>query len=227
MTTIGCIGSGRVGATVARLAVDAGHDVVLSNSRGPQTLAELVAELGPRARASTPAEAAAAGDIVVVAVPFAVYRSVPVAPLAGTVVIDACNYYPQRDGWDPELQSGASTSSELLQRHLPEARVVKVFNNIYFRHLGELPRPSGAVDRSALAIAGDDEGARAAVTAFLDAIGYDTVDVGPLAEGWRFQPGTPAFATLYGDGPVWQTAASRPVSVDELTSLLAAAGRRP
>src|SRR5690348_18323058 len=98
MTTIGLIGSGHIGSTVARLAVAAGHDVVLSNSRGPETLADLVADLGPRARAATPAEAAAAGDVVVVSVPLKAYREVPVEPLRGKVVIDTNNYYPQRDG---------------------------------------------------------------------------------------------------------------------------------
>src|SRR5690554_973058 len=96
--TIGFIGAGNIGSQLARLANAAGHDVVLSNSRGPETLRALVAELGPRARAATPEEAARAGDIVVVSVPLKAYRSVPVAPLAGKIVIDTNNYYPQRDG---------------------------------------------------------------------------------------------------------------------------------
>jgi len=225
MTTIGLIGSGHIGGTVARLAVATGYDVVLSNSRGPETLTELVAELGPRARAGTPAEAAAAGDLVVVTIPLRAYRSVPVEPLAGRIVIDTNNYYPERDGRFPELDEGSTTSSELLQRHLPTARVVKGFNNIFFRHLGELARPSGAADRTALPIAGDEAQAKAAVTEFFDAIGYDTVDAGPLAEGWRFQPGTPAYGTPYGDGPDFFEAKGRPLGVDELTRLLAAARR--
>ncbi|HEV7212504.1 MAG TPA: NADPH-dependent F420 reductase [Blastococcus sp.] len=197
MTTIGLIGSGHIGGTVARLAVGAGHDVVLSNSRGPETLADLVAELGPHARAATPAEAAAAGDIVVVTVPLKAYREVPVEPLRGKVVIDTNNYYPQRDGQMAELDDGSTTSSELLQAHLPESRVVKAFNNIYFGHLGSLQRPAGDPDRSALAIAGDDRAAKQTVTDFLDSIGYDTYDVGPLAEGRRFQPDTPAYGQPY------------------------------
>ena len=198
MTTIGFIGSGNIGGTVARLAVAAGLDVVLSNSRGPDTLQGLVAELGPRARAATPSEAAAAGDIVVVTVPLKAYRAVPVEPLAGKVVIDTNNYYPERDGRIPELDDESTTTAELLQAHLGTARVVKGFNNIYFKHLASLPRPSGAPDRTALAIAGDDEAAKASVTSFLDAIGYDTVDLGPLAEGWRTQRDTAAYAGLYG-----------------------------
>lgn len=195
--TIGLIGSGHIGGTVARLAVAAGYDVVLSNSRGPETLAELVKELGPRARAATPDEAAAAGDLVVVTVPLRAYKSVPVEPLAGKVVIDTNNYYPGRDGTIPELEDGSATVSGLLQQHLGTARVVKGFNNIYFKHLLSLARPSGAADRSALPIAGDDAAAKATVTAFLDSIGYDAVDAGGLAESWRFERDMPAYGVPY------------------------------
>ncbi|MCD5352533.1 NAD(P)-binding domain-containing protein, partial [Kineosporia mesophila] len=121
MTTIGFIGSGNIGSTVARLALAAGHDVVLSNSRGPETLADLVADLGPNARAATAEEAAQAGDIVVVTVPLKNYRQVPVAPLAGKVVIDTNNYYPDRDGRITELDDESTTTSELLQAHLPQS----------------------------------------------------------------------------------------------------------
>jgi 8-hydroxy-5-deazaflavin:NADPH oxidoreductase len=197
MTTIGLVGSGHIGSTVARLAVDAGHDVVLSNSRGPETLTDLVEQLGPRARAATATEAATAGDIVVVTIPLKAYRDVPVAPLSGKVVIDTNNYYPQRDGHIAELDDHSTTSSELLQAHLPESRVVKAFNNIHFGHLGSLSRPAGHAERSALAIAGNDETAKQTVTAFLDSIGYDAYDVGPLAEGWRYQPDTPAYGQPY------------------------------
>lgn len=197
MTTIGFIGSGHIGSTVARLAVEAGHDVVLSNSRGPETLADLVNELGPHARAATSDDAAATGDIVVVTIPLKAYRSVPAAPLAGKPVIDTMNYYPQRDGHIAELDNGSTTSSELLQTHLPSSHVVKAFNNIQFEHLGKLSRAAGDPERSALAIAGDDDTAKRAVTEFLDSIGYDAVDVGPLAEGWRYQPDTPAYGQPY------------------------------
>jgi predicted dinucleotide-binding enzyme len=197
MTTIGLIGSGHIGSTVARLAVDAGHDVVLSNSRGPETLTDLVDRLGQRARAATAVEAAAAGEIVVVTIPLKAYREVPVEPVRSKVVIDTNNYYPQRDGRIAELDDGTTTSSELLQEHLPESHVVKAFNNIYFGHLADLPRPAGDPARSALAIAGDDAAAKRAVAGFLDSIGYDTYDVGPLAEGWRFQPDTPAYGQPY------------------------------
>lgn len=223
MSTIGFIGAGNIGSTVARLAIDAGHEVVLSNSRGPETLADLVAELGPGARAGTVEEAAAAGDLVVVTIPLQAYRSVPVEALSGTVVIDTENYYPDRDGRIPELDDESTTTSELLQAHLKSSRVVKAFNNIYYVHLGSLARPHGAEDRSTLPIAGDDAAAKAAVTAFLDSIGYDALDAGPLAEGWRFQRDLPAYTRPYfGDD---DSGSGRPVSRDELASALAAATR--
>lgn len=195
--TLAFIGAGMIGGTVARLAVNAGIDVVLSNSRGPETLADLVAELGDRARAATPAEAAKAGDIVVASIPLHAYPKLPAAELAGKTVIDTLNYYPDRDGKIAELDSGELTSSALVQRHLAESHVVKAFNNIFFKALAELARPAGAADRSALAIAGDDAAANAAVATLLDTIGYDTVDTGSLADSWRFQPGTPAYVECY------------------------------
>ncbi|MEV0454082.1 NADPH-dependent F420 reductase [Catellatospora methionotrophica] len=221
MTTIGCIGSGNIGGTVARLAVAAGYDVVLSNSRGPETLAGLAAELGPRARAGTVAQAAAAGDLVLVSVPLHAYDSVPPEALTGKVVMDTNNYYPERDGQIEVLDDGSATSSELLQRHLPGAHVVKVFNNIFFKHLGALARPAGAPDRTALAIAGDDPAAKAAVTAFLDAIGYDAVDAGPLGAGGRkYQPGTPAYGTPYG---TFSSETGTPASAAEVRAAVEAA----
>jgi 8-hydroxy-5-deazaflavin:NADPH oxidoreductase len=225
MTTIGLIGSGNIGSTVARLAIAAGYDVVLSNSREPETLKDLVHELGPRARAATPAQSAAAGDVVVVTIPLRAYRSVPVEPLTGKVVIDTNNYYPQRDGQVPELDNDSITTGELLQRHLPTSRVVKAFNNIYYKHLLSLARPAGAPDRSALPIAGDDADAKATVTALLDALGFDAVDAGPLAEGWRFQRDMPAYGTLYfgpGAGP---GQAGVPVDAAAVRTALAAARR--
>jgi len=198
MTTVGIIGSGLIGGTVARLSVAAGHQVVLSNSRGPETLEELAAELGPLARAATAEQAAEAGDLAVVSIPVKAFSDVPVKPLAGQPVLDTGNYYPQRDGHIEELDTGAITSSGLLQRYLPESQVVKVFNNIFFKHLRNLARPSGADGRSALPIAGDDPAAKATVTAYLDSIGYDAVDAGPLAESWRQEPGAPVYGSPYG-----------------------------
>ena len=193
MTTIGLIGAGHIGSQVARLAVAHDHNVVISNSRGPETLSELVAELGPRARAATAAEAATAGDIVVVTVPLKNYRSIPVEPLRGKVVIDTNNYYPQRDGHIPELDNESTTTAELLQAHLPTSKVVKAFNHIYAAELTTHGQPPGTKNRRALVIAGDDREAKATVTRLLDQFGFDTVDAGPLKEGWRIQRDTPGY----------------------------------
>jgi predicted dinucleotide-binding enzyme len=182
-----------IGGTIARLAVDRGHEVVLSNSRGPDSLADLVATLGPRASAADPSGAAAAGDLVVVTIPLKHYRSVPVAELSGKIVVDTNNYYPERDGRVPELDDASTTSSELLAGHLAGARVVKAFNTIYFEHLATEGLAPGTPDRRALPIAGDDAGAKDSVARLIDEFGFDVVDAGPLPEGRRFQPGTPAY----------------------------------
>jgi 8-hydroxy-5-deazaflavin:NADPH oxidoreductase len=197
MTTIGFIGSGHIGSTVARLAVDAGHDVVVSNSRGPETLQDLVDQLGPHARAATASAAAEAGDLVVVTIPLKNIDQVPVEPLRGKVVIDTSNYYPQRDGQIAPLDDTSMTTSELVQSRLVGSRVVKAFNNVNYLHLGSLQRPAGSPERSVLAVAGDDADAKSAVTAFLDSIGYDAYDTGPLADSWRFDVGAPAYGRPY------------------------------
>ena len=193
MSTIGLIGAGHIGSQVARLAVSHGYDVVISNSRGPDTLSDLVKELGPRARAGTVDDAASAGDIVVVTIPLKNYRQVPIAPLAGKIVIDTNNYYPQRDGHIPELDDESTTTAELLQRHLPASKVVKAFNHIYAAQLTTDGRPAGTPNRRALVIAGDDAAAKSVVTRLLDEFGFDTVDAGPLREGWRIQRDTPGY----------------------------------
>jgi 8-hydroxy-5-deazaflavin:NADPH oxidoreductase len=193
MTTIGLIGAGHIGSQIARLAVANGYDVVISNSRGPTTLADLVKELGPKARAATTIDAAKAGDIVVVTIPLKNYRSVPVEPLAGKIVIDTNNYYPQRDGHIPALDNESTTTAELLQAHLPKSKVVKAFNHVYAADLTKHGQPAGTANRRALVIVGDDQTAKATVTKLLDAFGFDTVDAGPLAEGWRIQRDTPGY----------------------------------
>jgi 8-hydroxy-5-deazaflavin:NADPH oxidoreductase len=170
-----------------------GYDVVISNSRGPQTLADLVAELGPRARAATPEEAAKAGDIVVVTIPLKNLRDVPAAPLAGKIVIDTLNYYPQRDGHIADLDNEKTTTSEMVQAHLPASKVVKAFNHIYAAELTTHGQPAGSAGRRALAIAGNDAAAKKEVAALIDQFGYDTVDVGPLSESWRIQRDTPGY----------------------------------
>jgi predicted dinucleotide-binding enzyme len=211
--TIGLIGAGHIGSQVARLAVRAGYDVVLSNSRGPDTLQDLVSELGPRARAATPEQAAAAGDIVVVTIPLKNIGDVPVAPLAGKIVIDTNNYYPERDGHIRELDSEETTTAELLQRRLPDSKVVKAFNHIYAAALTTDGQPAGTPNRRALAIAGNDADAKRTVAQLIDQFGFDVVDIGPLSESWRIQRDTPGY------GPRR--------SADELRRDLAAAQRPP
>ena len=211
-----------IGGTVARLSVAAGYQVVLSNSRGPETLKDLADELGPLASAATSEEAAAAEDLVVVSVPLHACPHLPAGALAGRTVLDTGNYYPQRDSQIPELESGALTSSAWLQRQLPGAEVVKVFNNIFFKHLLSLARPAGAADRTYLPIAGDNAAAKSAVTQFLDSIGFGAVDTGTLAESWRQEPGSPVYGAPYGP---FDNEAGQPASADTIRAALAAAAR--
>ena len=191
--TIGLIGAGHIGSQLARLAVQHGYDVVISNSRGPETLKGLVQELGSRARAGTSAQAADAGDIVVVTIPLKNIGNVPVAPLAGKIVIDTNNYYPQRDGHIAELDNEKSTTAELLQRHLPNSKVVKAFNHIYAASLTTDGQRTGTPNRRALAIAGNDAEAKRVVAQLIDRFGFDVVDIGPLSESWRIQRDTPGY----------------------------------
>ncbi|MET4158475.1 putative dinucleotide-binding enzyme [Agromyces sp. PvR057] len=193
MTTIGIIGAGHIGSQVARAAVANGYEVVISNSRGPETLAELVDELGPNARAATPQEAADAADFAVVTVPFKAYEAVPVEPLAGKIVIDTNNYYWERDGHIAVLDAGLDTVSGLLQQHLPTSRVAKGFNHITAADITTTGTPAGTAGRRALATSSDFEDAAQLVTDLYDRFGFDTVNVGPLDESWRVERDQPAY----------------------------------
>jgi 8-hydroxy-5-deazaflavin:NADPH oxidoreductase len=193
VTTIGFIGAGHIGGKVAEAAVDAGYDVVVSGARGPDAFADLVGKLGAKARAATVLEAAAAGDIVVVAAPVAAFPDVPVEPLAGKVVINTSNYNPSREGHIAEIDDGSSTVAQLLQRRLPASHVVKAFNMISAAEVPTDGTPPGTPNRRALALAGDDAGAKKTVAALYDDFGFDAVDAGPLSESWRFGRGQPAF----------------------------------
>jgi predicted dinucleotide-binding enzyme len=199
MTTLGLIGAGHIGTALAQTALDAGYDVVLSNSRGPDTLADLVAELASRptargaVRAGTAEEAAAAADLAVVTIPVKAIGQVPVEPLVGKVVIDTNNYYPRRDGQIAELDEGRATSSELLQRHLPGSTVVKAFNHIQAAQIVSARSAPGTAHRRALAVAGDEDATKQQVASFIAALGFDVVDVGRLADSWRIEPGTPGY----------------------------------
>lgn len=187
---IGILGAGYVGRALAAAAVRAGHQAMLSNSRGPDTLFSDKALL--QCETGTIEDAANFGDVVVVAIPTKHYKSVPVGPLAGKVVIDVNNYYQGRDQM-PEPDSKTTTSSELLAAHLPESKVVKAFNAILMIHFERDAQRPGTPDRRALPLAGDGTEAKRVVADLYDQFGFDPVDVGPLAAGWRFQPGTPAY----------------------------------
>ncbi len=206
MTTIGILGAGQAGATLARIATTAGYDVVIANSRGPETLQRLVTELGPRARAASAAEAAAAADFAFTAFPYAPGDLLPVQELAGKVVIDNNNYMVWRDGNFPEVDAGLKTIHELRQEQLPASKIVQAFNHVQFHerfHLRvpsdalpaimRLARPAGAPDRKALAVSSDYPDAVELVTRFYDDLGFDAVDNSPLSESWRSGPGTPVW----------------------------------
>ncbi|MCG7311039.1 NADPH-dependent F420 reductase [Brachybacterium sp. ACRRE] len=193
MTTIGIIGAGNIGSQVARAALTAGYDVVIANSRGPETLADLVSELGDGARAATAAEAGEAGDVVVVTVPLKAIDQIPVEPLAGKIVLDTNNYYPGRDGQIPALDAGETTTSQLLQEHLPTSKVVKAFNHIPAADITTDVAPAGTPDRRALAVSSDDAEALEFATKLYDEIGFDAVDVSPLSESWRVERDRPAY----------------------------------
>lgn len=213
MTTIGIIGAGHIGSQIARKAVELGYDVVIGNSRGPETLAELVAELGPRARAATAAEAGAAGDFAVVTIPLKNYKDLPAAELAGKVVIDTINYYFERDGHVAALDTGEATTSGLVQQHLKESKVAKGFNHIPARDITTAGTPSGSENRRALATASDHADAAELVARFYDEFGFDTVNIGPLSESWKVERDRPAYVVRQ--------------NVQELRENLAKASRLP
>ena len=228
MTTLGIIGTGNIGSAVARLAIAADIDVILANSRGPDSLANLVDELGARASAGTIEEAAHGGAAVLLSIPMSAYGNLPDGLLSGKTVLDTGNYYPSRDGRIPELDSGRYTQLQLAQQLLPGAVLVKAFSNILANHIPELARPSGASDRTALPIASADAGALVAVADLIDRVGFDTLNVEPASQTWRFEPESTGYTQLYLSDPTvsWEQSTSTPgapVSKDALRAALAAA----
>lgn len=202
MTTLGIIGAGEVGSQIARAAIANGYTVVIANSRGPETLAGLIIELGSSARAATAAEAAAAGDFAVIAVPLKLINDMPAQELAGKIVLDTNNYMPGRDGHFSVVDSGEKTVHELRQEQLPRSKIVKAFTHIQAPTLFRFARPAGSVDRLALAVSSDHPEAVSLVTGLNDQFGYDSVDNSPLSESWRTGPGTPVWhrSLLGGQG---------------------------
>ncbi|BDH05833.1 NADPH-dependent F420 reductase [Streptomyces seoulensis] len=236
--TLGIIGTGMVGTGVARRAVAAGVDVILSNSRSPQSLAALVTELGPRARAATPAVAAGEADLVLAAVPLSARKQLPIAELVGKTVIDPMNYAVYPGAEIAELDDHTLTSSELVQRDLPGTRLVKALHSIGPKPLQSLARPAEAEDRTGIPISGDDPAAKKEVADLLDRLGFEAVDLGPLAESWRSEPNTPLYAVAYTGQPpaglsipdmvAWfQNAPGVPIPAARITELAAATVRGP
>ena len=192
---VGVVGSGDIGATVARLCVERGIEVALSNSRGPATLSALAADLGPLARAATVEEAVAFGDLVLLAIPYYAVVELPAAAFADRIVVDACNWFPGRDGPTPELVSGELTSTELVGRTLAGARMVKALHNLNFAVLANRADPAPAPDeRVAVLVAGDDLAAKRLTIGWLHELGLGTLDTGSLHDGGRrAAPGSPLF----------------------------------
>lgn len=206
---IGVIGAGFIGRLIAIHGVRNGHEVMISNSRGPDSLRSAVAAI--KCKSGFAEDAAKFGDVVFLAVPFSNYRSLPTQALAGKIVVDANNYYPDRDGPIPELDSGEATTSELTAAHLKGAKLVKAFNAIMANDLEKEGFPAGSVGRRALPIAGDDKDAKTLVAKLVDEFGFDAVDAGPLSEGWRFERARPAYCV--------------PFKRDELAKVLASTTR--
>ncbi|MGY6497949.1 MAG: NADPH-dependent F420 reductase [Microcella sp.] len=216
MTTIGIIGSGNIGSQLARALTALGHDVVIANSRGPASLAELVAEVADSPRhgtltAATVTEAATAGELVVLTIPLGKVPDLPRDLFDGRTVIDTCNYYPQRDGQIPPLDDESTTTVEWVAAQFPGGTFVKAFNHIPAREITDHAQPTGTDRRRALTVHADDADAKARVSALIDAIGFDPLDGGSLADSWRIQRDTPGY------GPR--------LTADELSEKLAAAKR--
>lgn len=227
MKRIGIIGSGDIGSAIARLAVAAGYDVLIANSRGPESLTDLIDELGPTAQAGDARAAAEFGDIPVLAVPLGAYPNLPVDALAGKTILSTGNYYPHRDGRIVQLDSLESTTAENEQALLSESVIVKAFNNIIFHHI---PSLANSRPRTALPVAGDDAEAKSRVSSLVNELGFDTVDAGTLAESWRFEPESGAYTVIYAaDAADFATnyldAPAAPVSTARLRKLLASSHR--
>lgn len=193
MKTLGIIGSGNIGTNVARAAIAHGYEVVISNSRGADSLVEHVHELGKNARAGAVEDAIAASDMVLIAIPLKAVTQLPVEPFEDKIILDANNYYPHRDGRIEVLDSNESTTSEWVQAHFPYSHVVKAFNSIGAKDIPKDGLPAGDPNRRALPIAGNAVGAKDRVAHFLDELGFDVLDLGPLSESWRVERDTPSY----------------------------------
>ncbi len=227
MKRIGIIGSGAIGTAIARLALAADYDVLIANSRGPESLSDLIDELGPNAQAGDVRAAADFGDIPVLAVPLTAYPDLPHDAFAGKIILSTGNYYPYREGRIAQLDSLESTTAEYEQALLPNTVIVKAFNNIVAHHI---PNLADSAPRTALLIAGDDLEAKARVSTLVDALGFDTVDGGTLADSWRFEPESGAYTRIYaasteGFAADYLADPGAPVPAGRLREILAASHR--
>lgn len=193
MTTVGIIGAGNIGTALAQGLVARGSDVVIANSRGPETLAPLIATLGGKGRALSVAEVTDAADWLIITVPLKALPDLPRDGFDSKIVLDTCNYYWERDGHIPALDDKQTTTSQLVQERLRGARVAKAFNHIQSGEILVDGRPAGAADRRALATAADEDEAAAFAIALYDDFGFDAVNIGPLAESWRVERDQPAY----------------------------------
>ena len=189
-TVLGILGAGRAGTTIARLALNAAYEVLISSSRGPESLTLMVEVLTPGAMAATSKEVAARSDIVLLALPLSRYRTIPADPLTGKIVIDAMNYWAIGEGKIAEIEGTRDASSEIIQTFLHGSRVIKTLNHIGYHELEEGALPAGTPGRLALGMAGDDADAKMIVAALVNNLGFDSLDVGPLSAGWRLGPGS-------------------------------------
>ncbi|MBW7970248.1 NAD(P)-binding domain-containing protein [Bradyrhizobium sp. BR 10289] len=194
---IGIIGAGLVAQGVAQLALKSGHELMLSNGRGPESLRDAGRKIG--VSIGTVDEAVAFGDAILVAIPFSAIHTLPTEALSGKLVMDAANYYPERDGRIEELDMRESTTSNILARHLSGSLIVKAFNAILASDLVKDAKPAGSPGRRALPIAGDDAQAKQVVATLHDELGYDVVDAGPLSESWRFERAKPAYCVAFDE----------------------------
>jgi predicted dinucleotide-binding enzyme len=227
MKRIGIIGSGAIGAAVARLAVAADYEVMIANSRGPESLKDLVEELGSTALAADAAAAAEFGELTVLAVPLAAYPTLPLERLKGRIVLSTGNYYPGREGRIAVLDELESTTADYELTLLPGVRLAKAFNNIVAHHI---PNLADSTPRTALPVAADDADAKAAAMQVVDDLGFEAVDAGSLAESWRFEPASGAYTPIYaasqdGFAADYLADPGAPLTAARLRELLAASHR--